>query len=117
VFYGSKLHRKDNPRWSILNVTETSRVPVDRVRFACGICVAWLIGLPRRAGRRLHAANDMESRWWHWHVTERHGGLCHQYRDARFEALRGDPALRRTDLSSPYPAPPQPECPCTGDRL
>src|ERR1700761_2680819 len=101
VFYGSNLYRKDNPRWAISNVTESSRAPSDLIRFAGGICVAWLIGLPRRAGAKLHAMNDEESRWWHWLVTERHGGLARQYRDARFETLLRDPALRRDELTDP----------------
>jgi hypothetical protein len=95
---------------------ETPRVPSDLIRFACGICVAWLIGLPRRAGARLHALNDAESRWWHWHVAERHAGLARQYCDARFEALRRDPTLRRTEMANPNPAAPGPGCPCAGDR-
>jgi hypothetical protein len=69
-----------------------------RVRFACGICVAWLIGLPRRAGARLYAMTDAEAGWWCWHVTERRGGLVHQYRDARFEVLGHD-------VSMPFPTP------------
>src|SRR5690349_2735442 len=80
VSYGSNLHRKDNPSWAISNVNATQRVPADQVRFACGVCVSWMIGLPRRAGGRLHAMGDAESRWWRWLVTERHGGLTHQYR-------------------------------------
>jgi hypothetical protein len=92
----------------------------DRVRFACGICVAWLTGLPRRAGARLHATNDVEARWWGWQVTERCGGLGRQYRDARFAALRHDPSLRRDelreDLAASGPAVPQcPDCPWPGD--
>jgi hypothetical protein len=127
VFYGSNPHRKDNPRWGISNATETPAVPdaairlllmpdclwdhpvsgasgsrvediTGRVRGGCGICVAWLAGLPRRAGAVLHALSDTEARWWHWNVTERCGGLVHQYRDARFEALPYDPSLRSDDL-------------------
>jgi hypothetical protein len=116
VFYGSNLYKKDNPRWAISNVTEPSRAPSDLIRLACEICVAWLIGLPRRAGAKLHATNDAESRWWHWIVTERHGGLARQYRDARFETLRRDPALRRDELTDPDGAASRPACPCTGDR-
>ena len=112
--YGSNLHRKDNPSWPISNVTETPRVPSDRIRFAGGVCVSWLIGLPRRTGGRLHATGDAESRWWHWLVTERHGGLTHQYRDARFEAMRRDTALR-AELTTLSPAAPKPECPCGGN--
>jgi hypothetical protein len=146
VFYGSNLYRKDNPRWAIGNATETRKVPAavprllaaaasardhsgvtmvsglaigisDLIRSACAICTAWLIGLPRRAGARLHAMNDAEARSWHWDVTECYGGLVHQYRDARFEALRHDPALRRDELrenlASQDPAPP--DCPCAGE--
>ena len=131
MFYGSNLHRKDNPRWVISNATATPKVPEaalgllrpagspwdhpvagpgsniagSAVRWAqsvCGICVSWLIGLPRRAGARLHAVNDAEARWWRWHVTEHWGGLVHQYRDARFASLRHDPA--------------PPGCPRPGDR-
>ena len=104
MFYGSNLHRKDNPGWSISNAAETPRGPFDRFGFTCGICVAWCIGLPRRAGARLHAMTDTESRWWRWQVSERHGGLTRQYRDARFDTLRRDPAFHRaklTDLKSP----------------
>jgi hypothetical protein len=111
----SNLYRKDNPSWAISNVTETPRVPCGRIRFAGGVCLSWLIGLPRRAGRRLHAMNDAESRWWHWLVAEGRGGLTRQYRDARFEALRGDPTLRRTEPTDPGPAAPWPGCPCGGN--
>ena len=146
MFYGSNLYRKDNPRWVISNATETPKVPDSAFRLpssvidpwghpvtglggglvarvtrsacnACGIGVAWLIGLPRRAGARIHAANDAEARCWHWQVTERCGGLVRQYRDARFDVLRYDPAIRRDELSvdlvSPDSAPP--DCPCSGD--
>jgi len=126
VFYGSNPYRKDNPRWVISNATETPQVPDAALRLlspgsgpwdrpvtglggsvvarltrsardGCGIGVAWLIGLPRRAGARLHAANDAEARWWHWQVTERWGGLVRQYRDARFDVLLYNPAIRRDD--------------------
>jgi len=142
VFYGSNLYRKDNPRWGISNATETPKVPdtvfrllspagdswdhpvaglggslVTRVTRsvcdACGIGVSWFIGLLRRAGARLHTPNDTEARWWHWQVTERCGGLVHRYQDARFDVLRRDPAIRRGELVSPDPAPP--DCPCAGD--
>ncbi len=145
MFYGSNLHRKDNPRWVISNATEAPKVPGaafrvlpaaadpwDRlvagvggslasgvsgwVRSACGLCAAWLIGLPRRAGARLHAMTDAEARWWRWQVTERSSGLIHQYRDARFGVLTHNPAIRRDELSAepiaPDPAPP--DCPCPG---
>ncbi len=113
VFYGSNLYRKDNPRWAISNATETPKVPlpafrlllgagcpwdepvsragpglaagfVDWARHTCGTCTAWFAGLPRRAGTWLHAATDEEAQWWHWQVSERCGGLVHQYRDERF---------------------------------
>ena len=146
MFYGSNLYRKDNPRWGISNATETPKVPdtvfrvlspvggpwdhpvtglggglVTRVTRsvcdACGIGASWFIGLPRRAGARLHALNDDEARWWRWHVTERCGGLVRRYEDARFDVLRRDPAIRRgelgIELASPDPAPP--DCPCAGD--
>ena len=146
MFHGSNPYRKDNPSWAIGNAMETPKVPGSaflllpvpdclsehpvagtgggraaraggRLRDACGICVAWLIGLPRRAGARVHAMNDAEARWWHWDVTERCGGLVRQYCDARFAAMRYNPALRsdelREDIRSPDPAPPG--CPCAGD--
>jgi hypothetical protein len=146
VFYGSNLSRKDNPRWVISNATETPDVPDTVLRLlspvsrpwdrpvtglgggpaarvgrwvgaACGIGVAWLIGLPRRAGARLHVATDAEARWWHWQVNERCGGLVHQYRDTRFDVLRYNPAIRRDELSvdlARTAAPP--DCPRAGDR-
>ena len=42
--------------------------------------------------------NDAEAGWRRWQVTETLGGLARQYRDARFDALAADPALRRDDL-------------------
>ena len=117
MFYGSNLSGKDNPRWVISNATETTKVPDTALRLlspvsrdhpvtglggsvvarvgrsvgdAWGIGVSWLIGLPRRAGTRLNAIGDAEARWWRWEVTERLGGLVHQYRDARYEVLRPD---------------------------
>jgi hypothetical protein len=146
VFYGSNLSRKDNPRWVISNATETPDVPDAALRLlsaasspwgqpvtglggglaarvtspvcgACGIGVAWLIGLPRRAGVRLHTATDAEARWWHWQVTERCGGLIHQYRDARFDVLRYNPAIRHDELSVDLASPAAPpDCPRTGDH-
>jgi hypothetical protein len=146
VFYGSNLYRKDNPRWVISNATETPDVPDAALRFlspatspwghpvtglggglvaritplvggACGIGVAWLIGLPRRAGVRLHTATDAEARSWHWQVTERWGGLVHQYRDARFDVLRYNPAIRRDELSVDLASPAAPpDCSHAGDH-
>jgi hypothetical protein len=143
VFYGSNPYRKDNPRWGIRNAAETPSVrlpafrlllavgflrdePVTRAgpglaagfadwaRHTCGICTAWFAGLPRRAGAWLQAATDEEARWWHWQVSERYGGLVHQYRDERFAILRRDPSVRRdelrTDLASPDAAPPGYPC-------
>ena len=146
MFNGSNLSGKDNPRWVISNATETTKVPDAALRLlspvggsrdhlvtglggsvaaqvgrvvgdACGIGVSWLIGLPRRAGARLHATSDAEARWWHWQVTERRGGLARQYRDARFEVLRHYPAVRDelgVDLASRDAAPP--DCRYPGDR-
>ena len=145
MFYGSNPYRKDNPRSGISNASETSRVPsrgspllmpaptppnqpgghlprgiaatvIEQVRSACGIAGAWLIGLPRRAGRRLHAVNDAEAPRWGWLVIERRGGLVHQYRDARFDALRHDPTLRRDDGHRRNDTqPPSADCPSGGD--
>jgi hypothetical protein len=88
----------------------------NRVRFACGICAAWLAGLPRRAGARLYAMTDAEARWWYWHVTERCGGLVHQYRDSRFEVLRYDATVCREEPCAELPRPgaSPPDCPCAG---
>ena len=126
--YGSNPYRKDNPRRAIGNAAETSPIPeasldvllplsslwnqptgrppgrlaraAARAGNACGNCVAWLAGVPRRAGLRLHALNDAEARWWHWDVAEYRGGLVRQYRDARFAALPDNPGLRRDELSN-----------------
>ena len=146
MFYGSNPYRKDNPRWLISNATVTPKVPDSDLRLlspiggpwdhpatgpggsvvayvarsvadACGIGVSWLIGLPRRAGARLHATSDAEARWWRWQVTERRGGLARQYRVARFEVLRHYPAVRDelgVDLASRDAAPP--DCRYPGDR-
>jgi hypothetical protein len=92
VSYGSNPYRKDNPTTAISNAVETLQVPV------AVICAAWLIGLPRRAGAWLHSMTDEEARQWHWRVSERHGGLVHQYRDERFAALRLDSSLRNEAL-------------------
>jgi hypothetical protein len=72
-------------------------------RTTWGFCFSWAIGLPRRAGARLHAANDAEARWWHWEVTQCYGGLGRQYRDARFAALPLNPALRRDEIGTDPP--------------
>jgi hypothetical protein len=117
VFYGSNLSRKDNPRWGISNATETPKVPEATFRGACGICFSWLIGLPRRAGARLHATDDAEARWWRWEVTERYGGLVRWYRDTRFAALPHNAELRRDELRD-HASPDSilPDCPCAGDH-
>jgi hypothetical protein len=90
----------------------------ERVRGGGGLVTSWLIGLPRRAGGRLHAMNDAEARWWRWHVAERCGGLVRQYRDARFAELREDPSIRRdglgAELAGAEAAPP--DCSCGGER-
>jgi hypothetical protein len=70
----------------------------DTVCAACTLAAAWLAGLPRRAGRMLFAVNDAEAGWRGWQVTETFGGLGRRYRDARFEALKTDPTLRRDPL-------------------
>jgi hypothetical protein len=143
VFYGSNQYRKDKPRWLISNSTETPQAagtafrlaapagwgPMaaglggggdfgGRVRVGCGLVTAWLIGLPRRAGPRVHAMNDAEARWWRWHVTERFGGLVRQYRDARFDELSRDPSIRADGLGAGLAAaePAPPECSCGGER-
>ncbi len=90
-----------------------------RARTTWGLGVAWMIGLPRRGGARLHAMNDAEARWWRWQVAERYAGLVRQYRDARFELLRHDPALRQAgpgaELPDVAPEPAlSPGCPCGG---
>lgn len=150
MFYRTNLSRKDNPGWPISNATETTKVPgtafylaatigtpvigipavTGWVRSSCGICVSWLLGVPRRAGRRWFEINDAEAGWRGWQVTERYCGLGRQYRDVRFDALRLDPSPRRDELShdelsrdetapgaaaSGRAAPAQPECPCPGD--
>jgi len=115
---------KDNPRWPIGNATETIKVPYagppasrctalpitglsghppvtvgDAIRTGYGVVVAWLIGLPRRAGRHLYAMNDNEARWHGWQVTETLGGLGRRYRDLKFETLKTDTALRRDEIA------------------
>ena len=107
---------KDNLRCPKGNTAETIRVPdlylatttwgrfdrpasvADMVGDASTLAAAWLIGLPRRAGRRLFAMNDAEAGWRSWQVTEALGGLGRRYRDARWDAIAADPTLRRGDL-------------------
>jgi hypothetical protein len=107
---------KDNLRRPKGNTAETIRVTdlylatttcgrcdrlasiADTVGNACTLATAWLIGLPRRAGRLLFAMNDAEAGWHAWLVAETRGGLGRRYRDARFAALAADPTLRSDDL-------------------
>jgi hypothetical protein len=134
---------KDNPRWPIGNATETIKVPYagppaprgvaipitgvsdhppvavgDAIRTGCGIVAAWLIGLPRRAGRSLFAMNDNEARWHGWQVTETLGGLGRRYRDLGFETLKTDSALRRDEITggSNRIGPDDDDRPLSGER-
>ncbi len=81
---------KGNPSWPTSNTPETKTVP-GAIRAGGGLAVAWVIGLPRRAGRRLFAMNDAEAGWRGWRVTELRGGLARSYRDPRFDLLRAVP--------------------------
>src|SRR5450756_2652577 len=97
----SNMPRKDNPRWGISNAIETIRVPgahLATIGTGYGVIVAWLIGVPRRAGRHLFAMKDEEAPWHRWQVTETLGGLGRQYRDPRFDALKVDESLRRHEI-------------------
>lgn len=107
---GTNMPAKDNPRWPAGNATERIKIPApirrgptmpgtgvsdrpvtpvpDVLRIAAAAGIAWLIGLPRRAGRRLFAMNDAEARWRGWQLIELTGGLARQYRDARFDVMR-----------------------------
>jgi hypothetical protein len=97
VINSTNVLGKHNPRWGTGNAPETLRVPDlrvtgaanagDAIRRAVAIAVAWLAGLPRRAGRRLFYMNDLEARWRGWQVTETSGGLGRQYRDRRFDLI------------------------------
>jgi hypothetical protein len=107
---------RDNIKWPKGNTAETIEAPglylaattwgrcdrpasvADTVCCASTLAAAWLIGLPRRVGRRLFAMNDAEAGWQRWQVTETLGGLRRKYRDARWDALGTDPTLRRVDL-------------------
>jgi hypothetical protein len=107
---------KDNIRQPKGNTAETTTVPdlylaattwgrcdrpasiADTFCGASTLAAAWLIGLPRRAGRRLFAMNDAEAGWQRWLVTETLGGFGRRYRDARWDAIAADPTLRRDDL-------------------
>jgi hypothetical protein len=108
---------KDNIKWPKGNTAETIDVAglclatttwgrcdrpnsvADMVGHASTLAAAWLIGVPRRAGRRLFAMNDAEAGWRRWQVAEKLGGLSRRYRDARWGALATDPTLRRDNLS------------------
>jgi hypothetical protein len=130
VINGTNMLGKYNPRWPFGNEPETIRVPDPRVpaargpaeaqrppampvigiagaggvfRRAPGLLAAWLIGLPRRAGRRLFAMNDLEAGWRGWQVIELSGGLGRQYRDRRFDF----PGGRRDTPMLPRPAVPE----------
>jgi hypothetical protein len=107
---------KDNLRWPKGNSAETIELPdlyitatvwgrcdrpasaADTFCDASTLAAAWLIGLPRRAGRRLFSINDTEAGWRRWQVTEALGGLGRRYRDARWDALAADPSLRRDNI-------------------
>jgi hypothetical protein len=107
---------QDNIRWPKGNTAETPPVRdlylaattggsydrpasvADTFGNASALAAAWLIGLPRRAGRRLFAMNDAEAGWRRWQVTEALGGLARQYRDVRWDALAADPGLRRDTI-------------------
>jgi hypothetical protein len=86
-----------------------------------GFSASWVIGLPRRAGARLHAGSDAEARWWHWDVTECLAGLGRRYRDARFAALPDNPEIRggselSRGLADAAPASAPPGCQCQEER-
>ena len=133
MFNSTPMLRKDNPPWLIVNAPETIKVPGpgvsapygpgqrrrplagaasgiaaagDAIAGVAGIVAAWLAGLPRRAGRRLFAMNDLEARWRGWQVTELSGGLRRQYRDPRFDALG-----QAGRLGDDTPLPPRPAVP------
>jgi len=119
---------EDNLRWLVGNAPEAIKVPdaglapippgpaarptgvpgrpvtavpgVLRVAAAFGI--AWLLGLPRRAGRYLFAMNDAEAHWRGWQAIELTGGLARQYRDARFDTMH---ARLNAPSSSPSGCP------------
>jgi hypothetical protein len=136
VFHSSNLLRNDNPGWPISNATETTKVPDGALHLrlapaadtwtrqrwsvraageaacgACAIATAWLIGLPRRAGRRLYALNDEEAGWHSWQLTELLGGMGRQYRDLRWDVLRYDPGIRRDEIRDDTARPDDTGCP------
>ena len=133
---------KDNPRWPIGNATETIKVPYagpplprslavpgtgvsdrppvavgDAIRTGYSIVIAWLTGLPRRAGRHLFALNDDEARWHRWQVTETFGGLGRRYRDPGFVALNGAIAPRRDQITGDAIRSGDDGCPLSGEQL
>jgi hypothetical protein len=113
VINGTNVPEEDNLRWLVGNATEAISVPdaglapippgpavpgtgvpdcpvttvPDVLRIAAAAGVAWLLGLPRRAGRYLFAMNDAEAHWRGWQVIELTGGLARQYRDERFGTM------------------------------
>jgi hypothetical protein len=110
VLNGTNMLRKDNPRWGIGNAIETIRVPgahlcpgtpFGSIAAVNGVIVAALIGVPRRAGRRLFEMKDEEARWHRWQVTETLGGLSRQYRDPRFDEAKADESLNGERLWRP----------------
>jgi hypothetical protein len=82
----------------------------DVIRRAAAVVAAWMTGLPRRAGRRLFAMNDLEARWRGWQIIEVAGGLGRQYRDPRFDSLGTPGGTVRTADSAPL-VPPRPAVP------
>jgi hypothetical protein len=122
LIHGTSMLRKHNPRWPIGSATDTIQPPdvgpptlrgdsgtvtlalagADALRGAAFRAVAWLKGLPRRAGRHLFARNDEEARWWGWQVTEFASGLARQYRDQRFDALRHEVAHASQPGAQPW---------------
>jgi hypothetical protein len=91
-------------RWSARSVGEA-------VCNACAVATAWLIGLPRRAGRRIYALNDEEAGWHDWQVIEVLGGLGRQYRDLRWDLLRYNPGIRRDEILDETTRPDDTGCP------
>jgi len=117
VLNGTNKPEADNLRWLVGNATEVIKVPdaglapippgpavpgtgvPDRtvtavpavLRVAAAAGIAWLLGLPRQAGRYLFAMNDAEAHWRGWQAIELTGGLARQYRDARFDTMRAQP--------------------------
>jgi hypothetical protein len=124
VVNGTNMLGKDNPRWGISNAIETIRVPgahlcapLGSIGTGYGVIVAWLIGVPRRAGRRLFEMKDQEARWHRWQATETLGGLGRRYRDPRFDALKVDESLRRHEVPDSAIRPDDTGCPLGGERL